>query len=46
MILLKDLLEDKHLNTGLSDTEKTEVERDFNQHHATSTYTKHMGAPA
>lgn len=46
MIKLKDLLEDKHLNTGLSDTEKTEVERDFNQHHASSMYSKHMGTPA
>jgi hypothetical protein len=36
----------KHFDTGLSDTEDSEAERDFNQHHATSMYAKHMGTPA
>jgi hypothetical protein len=38
--------EPKHFNTGLSNTEDSEAEQDFNQHHATSMYGKHMGTPA
>jgi hypothetical protein len=38
--------EPKHFNTGLSNTEDNEAEQDFNQHHATSMYGKHMGTPA
>ena len=36
----------KHLDTGLSNTEDSEAEQDFNQHHASSMYGKEMGTPA